>query len=88
MQIANGSTCGVLEDVIVTIDTFQFLIDFIVSHSKVKGDVNQIPINLGRPFLATARAINYREKGEIKIKVGDDGIPLNLTKLIKWPVLA
>ena len=81
LQMANGSTspaCGILED-------FKFHIDLVVADVSDKGDPSQIPLILGRPFLATAKAITDWDKGEVKIKVGDEEIQLSLTKLMKKP---
>ncbi|XP_028752727.1 uncharacterized protein LOC114712370 [Neltuma alba] len=53
---------GIVEDVLVKVDKFIFPADFIVLDCEV--DWN-IPIILGRPFLATARTLIDIEKGEI-----------------------
>ena len=44
---------GVIEDVLVKVDKFIFPADFIVLDMEDK----EIPIILGRPFLATGRAL-------------------------------
>ena len=88
LQMANGSTspaCGILEDLIVTVENFKFPIDLVVADVSDKGDSSQIPLILGRPFLATAKAITNWDKGEVKIKVGDEEIQLSLSKLMKKP---
>ena len=88
LQMANGSTsqtCGILEDLIVTVEDFKFPIDLVVADVSDKGDPSQIPLILGRPFLATAKAITDWDKGEVKIKVGDEEIQLSLTKLMRKP---
>lgn len=52
---------GVLKDVIVKVDSFIFLKDFII----LDCDVNfEVPIILGRPFLATGRVLVDMEKGQ------------------------
>ena len=86
--MANGSispACGILEDLIVTVEGFKFPIDLVVADVSDKGDPSQIPLILGRPFLATAKAITDWDKGEVKIKVGDEEIQLSLTKLMRKP---
>ena len=86
--MANGSTssaCGILEDLIVTVEDFKFPKDLVVADVSDKGDPSQIPLILGRPFLATTKAITDWDKGEVKIKVGDEEIQLSLTKLMKKP---
>ena len=51
--MANGSispACGILEDLIVTVEDFKFPIDLVVADVSDKGDPSQIPLILGRPF--------------------------------------
>ena len=45
---------GVIEDVLVKVDKFIFLADFIVLDME---EDTEIPIILGRPFLATGRSM-------------------------------
>ena len=88
LQMANGSTspaCGIFEDLIVTVENFKFSIDLVVADVSDKGDPSQVLLILGRPFLATAKAITDWDKGEVKIKVGDEEIQLSLSKLMKRP---
>ena len=88
LQMANGSTslaCGILKDLIVTVENFKFPIDLVVADVSEKGDPSHITLILGRPFLATAKAITDWDKGEVKIKVGDEEIQLSLSKLMKKP---
>ena len=53
---------GLVEDVLVQVDKFYFLVDFIVLYTEpVVHSNSQIPIILGRPFLATSNThINCR----------------------------
>jgi hypothetical protein len=52
---------GILKDVLIKVDKFYFPVDFIVIDTEPVDVINQIPVILGRPFLATANAlINYR----------------------------
>ncbi|XP_017970452.1 PREDICTED: uncharacterized protein LOC108660700 [Theobroma cacao] len=56
LQLANRSFVylrGIIEDVLVKVDKFIFLVDFIILDME---EDRQILIILGRPFLATARA--------------------------------
>ncbi|XP_039143276.1 uncharacterized protein LOC120280481 [Dioscorea cayenensis subsp. rotundata] len=57
---------GVIEDVLVKIDKFIFPADFIILDIEEDKD---IPIILGRPFLATGRAIIDVQKGELRLRV-------------------
>ena len=57
IQLADRSVTyprGIVEDVLVKVNKFIFPIDFVVMDMEGKGNV---PLILGRPFLATARAI-------------------------------
>ena len=55
---------GVIEDVLVKVDKFIFPADFIVLDMEVD---TEIPIILGRPFLATSRAMIDIQRGELKL---------------------
>ena len=62
-----------IEDVLVKVDKFIFPTDFIaLDMEEYKG----IPIILGRPFLATGRAMIDVQKGEVKLRVQDDEVSL------------
>ena len=63
LQMADRSMAqpeGVLEDVLVKVGKFIFLVDFVVM--KMEED-NQVPLLLGRPFLATGVALINVQKG-------------------------
>ena len=45
---------GILEDVLVKVDNFIFLVDFIILDME---EDHEVPLILGRPFLATSRAL-------------------------------
>ena len=64
LQMADRSMAqpeGVLEDVLVKVGKFIFPVDFVVM--KMEED-NQVPLLLGRPFLATEAALIDVQKGE------------------------
>ena len=49
---------GILEDVLVKVDKFYYPVDFVVLDTEpIARGTNQVPIILGRPFLATSNAI-------------------------------
>ena len=49
---------GMIEDVLVQVDKFYYLVDFVVLDTDpVAKGTNYVPIILGRPFLATSNAI-------------------------------
>ncbi|KAK5838672.1 hypothetical protein PVK06_007407 [Gossypium arboreum] len=62
---------GIIEDVLVKVDKFIFPIDFVVL--DIDEDV-EVPLILGHPFLATARAIIDVGDGELVLRVGDEEI--------------
>ena len=53
---------GILHDVLVKVESFIFSADFVILDCEVDFEV---PIILGRPFLATARALVDMEKGQM-----------------------
>jgi len=55
-----------VEDVLVRVDKFTFPVDFIVLDMKENPDV---PLILGRSFLATGRSLIDMEKGELILRV-------------------
>lgn len=59
---------GISIDVIVRVDNFIFLANFIILYYEV--DI-EMPIILERPFMATYREIVDMEKREINISVND-----------------
>jgi hypothetical protein len=69
---------GILDDIIVTLASWDYLVDFLVIHSK--DPTRGHPIILERPWLATTDAfIGYRE-GEMTISNG-----LSIQKLTIYP---
>nr|XP_025661564.1 uncharacterized protein LOC112757170 [Arachis hypogaea] len=66
---------GVIENLLVKVDKFIFPVDFMVLDlDEDEGD----SIILGRPFLATARAIIDMEQGELTLRMHDESITLNV----------
>ncbi|KAK5840603.1 hypothetical protein PVK06_009506 [Gossypium arboreum] len=59
---------GIIEDVLVKVDKFIFPVDFVVL--DMDEDV-EVPLILGRPFLATARAVIEVGDGKLVHRVGD-----------------
>ncbi|XP_027337033.1 uncharacterized protein LOC113850656 [Abrus precatorius] len=71
LQLADKSYTypyGVVEDLLVKIDKFIFPADFVILDMEV--DAN-IPLILGRAFLATGRALIDVQKGELMLRVLD-----------------
>ena len=68
---------GVLEDVLVQIDTFVFLVDFVALDTKpVRNVSSQIPVIFGRPFLAMIDATIKVRSGVMTLVFGN--ITLNV----------
>ena len=77
---------GVVEDVIVKVENCYFPVDFIIVDMKSTKDLINSPIILGRPFLATAKAITDWGKGEVNFQVGDSTMKVGINKLMRHPL--
>ena len=73
---------GVLEDVLVKVGKFIFPVDFVVM--KMEED-NQVPLLLGRPFLATGAALI--DVLELTLRVGNEAMHFNLNKSLTQPIV-
>ena len=85
LQMADRSMAqleGVLEDVLVKVRKFIFPVDFVII--KMEEDT-QVPLLLGRPFLATGAALIDVQKGELTLRVGDEAVQFNLHKSLTQP---
>ena len=72
---------GIVEDVLVKVDKFYYLVDFVVLDTEsVAEGTNQVPIILGRPFLATSNAIINCRNGVI-LTFGNMTLELNIFHL-------
>ena len=68
---------GVLEDVLVTVGKFVFPVDFIILDME---EDSQVPLLLGRPFLATGAALIDMQKGVLTLRVGNEAAAFDLIK--------
>ncbi|XP_019262945.1 PREDICTED: uncharacterized protein LOC109240731 [Nicotiana attenuata] len=66
---------GILDDVLVQVGKFVFPADFVILDCRVD---EEIPIILGRPFLATGKALINCETGELKMRLNDKEIIFNV----------
>ena len=73
---------GVIEDVLVKVDKFIFPVDFIVLDME---EDKEIPIILGRPFLETGRVMIDVQRGELKLRVQEDGVKFNVFEAVRHP---
>ena len=73
---------GIVEDVLVKVDKFYYLVDFIVLDTELVAEgTNHVPIILGRPFLATSNAIINFRNGVTQITFGNMTLELNIFHL-------
>ncbi|XP_017221296.1 uncharacterized protein LOC108198026 [Daucus carota subsp. sativus] len=75
---------GVLEDVLVNVDKFVIPCDFVIL--EMNEDV-EIPIILGRLFLATAGASIDVKAGKLSLNVGEEKVEFDLDQVMKAPSL-
>ena len=66
---------GILHDVLVKVESFIFLADFVILDCEVDFEV---PIILGRPFLATGRALVDMEKRQMKFLLNNEEATFNI----------
>ena len=67
---------------LVKVDKFIFPNDFIVLDME---EDKEILIILGRPFLATGRAMIDVQKGELKLRVQDDEVKFSVFNVVRHP---
>ncbi|XP_070008228.1 uncharacterized protein LOC142165136 [Nicotiana tabacum] len=72
----------IVDDVLVKVEKFLLPADFVIRDCAVDKD---IPIILGRPFLATGRALMDSEQNEIKFRVNDEEVTFQASKGMKLP---
>ena len=73
---------GIVEDVLVKVDKFYYLVDFVVLDTEpIASGPNHMPIILGRPFLATANAIINCRNGVMQLTFGNMTLELNIFHL-------
>jgi hypothetical protein len=78
---------GIIEDVLIKVDKFHFPMDFIVIDKEPVLDVvNQIPMILGQPFLATANAIINCRMRVMKISFGNMTVEFNIFNINNQPL--
>ncbi|XP_070002877.1 uncharacterized protein [Nicotiana sylvestris] len=73
---------GVIEDVLVRVDKFILLANFIILDCEVDYEV---PIILGRPFLAMGKALFEVEAKELTFRVGNEKVVFHVCKSMRQP---
>ncbi|XP_020262800.1 uncharacterized protein LOC109838781 [Asparagus officinalis] len=86
LQLADRSVkylVGILEDVSIQVGKFFIPIDFIILEIE---EYSNIPIILGRPFLATAGAIIDVKNGRLSLNIGRETVEFDLSNAMKLPL--
>ncbi|XP_070005140.1 uncharacterized protein [Nicotiana sylvestris] len=73
---------GILDDVLVQVGKFVFPANFVILDCQVD---EEIPIILGRPFLAAGRALIDYETGELKMRLNNEEIIFNVQQFMSRP---
>src|SRR5262249_26363031 len=68
---------GIVENILVRVDKFLFLVDFVVLDMD---ESFKTPLILGRPFLATARALIDVEQRELILRVREERVVLKMSE--------
>ncbi|GJX63014.1 putative ribonuclease H-like domain-containing protein [Tanacetum coccineum] len=71
---------GIVENVLIKVDKFILPIDFVILDMR---EDSRIPIIIGRPFLATVRAMIDVFNKKITLRVGDDEVTFDIDQSIK-----
>ena len=85
LQLADRSIiypAGILEDIPVKVGGIYIPADFVVMEME---EDFQVPILLGRPFLATAGAIIDVKHGKLTFNVGEEKVEFEIANLMKSP---
>ncbi|XP_021985503.1 uncharacterized protein LOC110881597 [Helianthus annuus] len=66
---------GIVENVLVKVEKFVFPVDFVILDMK---EDEKVPLILGRPFLATAKALIDVFDGKLTLRVGSDTVTFEI----------
>ena len=83
LQMADRSMVqpkGILEDVLIKVGKFIFPMDFVVMNIE---EDRQVPLLLGRPFLAIGAVLIDVKKGKLTLRVGDEAVHFHLNQSLK-----
>ena len=70
----------ILEDVLIKVGKFIFLVDFVVIDIE---EDKQVPLLLSRPFLAIGAVLIDVRKGDLTLRVGEEEVHFNLNQSLK-----
>ena len=85
LQLADQSikySRGIIEDVLVKVDKFIFPVDFVILDME---ENQEVPLILGRPFLAIGRALIDVQKGELILRVNKEEVMFNIYQAMRFP---
>ncbi|CAJ2651827.1 unnamed protein product [Trifolium pratense] len=71
---------GILQDVLVRVAEFVFPVDFVILDMEENAEM---PLLLGRPFLATGRALIDVEMGDLMLRLNDEQVNFNIFECIR-----
>ena len=71
---------GIIEDVLVKVGKFIFPANFIILDME---EYSQVPLLLGRPFLATGAALIDMQEGILTLRVGEETTDFNLIRSLR-----
>ena len=87
LQLADRSVKipkGIVEDVLIKVDAFYFLVDFVVLDTELALNAStQIHVILGPPFLATSNTLINCRSGVMKISFGNMTVEFNIFHISK-----
>ncbi|XP_022841946.1 uncharacterized protein LOC111365637 [Olea europaea var. sylvestris] len=78
LQLADRSITypkGIIKDVLVKVDKFIFPVDFVVLDME---EDEKVPLIIGRPFLATGRALIDVQEGKLTLRVNEEQVTFNI----------
>ncbi|PHT35853.1 hypothetical protein CQW23_23553 [Capsicum baccatum] len=73
---------GILNDVLVKVSSFIFPADFVILDCK---EDSEVPIILGRPFLATGSVLIDMKDNELLFRINDEVVRFDICKTMKQP---
>jgi len=76
---------GIVEDVLVQVDKFIYLVDFIVLDTQLVEECNSFSVILGHLFLATSNALINCRNGLMKLSFGNMTLKMNIFNICKQP---
>ncbi|XP_042023035.1 uncharacterized protein LOC121770360 [Salvia splendens] len=78
LQMADRSVSyprGIVEDILVKVNDFIFPVDFVVLDME---EDRNVPLILGRTFLATGKAMIDVQKGELTLRLNDESVTFSI----------